>query len=105
MAIVHIYFINIQIQIGNRKTTRLQKIIIGVNLLLLILYTFSSYVQRAQHLEILGHAMTIACHIIALLVGGIISLIFKEKDIAKGFWLSLGIVLLIGFGTCVIIHN
>ena len=85
--------------------TKIQKIIIGVNLLFLMLYTSSFYAEKGQHLAIVVHALFIGYHLCALIFIAVIAHFFGKKEIEKAFWLSLGIVLLIGFGTCVIIYN
>jgi hypothetical protein len=86
--------------------TRLQKIIIGINLLILTFYSVSFYLERGQqHLAILFHAFVIACHVSTLIFAGTLSHFLAKKEISKAFWLSAGIVLLIGFGSCVVINN
>lgn len=85
--------------------TRLQKIIIGINLLFLAAYTVISYNSRTNHLAIIGHAFVIACHICALIFIAIIAHFLSKKEIEKAFWLSSGVILLIGFGSCLIVYN
>lgn len=85
--------------------TRLQKIIVGVNLLFLMFYTSSFYGEKGKHLAIVVHAMFIGYQLCALIIVATIAHFLDKKDLEKAFWLSAGIVLLIGFGTCVIIHN
>jgi hypothetical protein len=85
--------------------TQLQKIIISVNLLILMLYTVRFYTEKSQHLAIAVHAFILACHLSATIFTATIAHFLDKKDTAKAFWLSTGVVLLIGFGTCVIIHN
>jgi hypothetical protein len=85
--------------------TQLQKIIMGINLLILMVYTVSFYTEKAQHLAIVSHAFVMACHLSATIFIATIAHFLKKKDVSKAFWLSTGVVLLIGFGTCMIIHN
>jgi hypothetical protein len=85
--------------------TRLQKIIIGSNLLILMLYTIAWRISETNHLAIIGEAFIIACHVAALIFIAFIAHLREKQEIAKGFWLSTGIVLLIGFGTCLIVYN
>ena len=85
--------------------TRLQKIIIGVNLLFLMLYTVVWRISETNHLAIIGEAFIIACHVTALIFIAFIAHLREKQEVAKGFWLSAGIVLLVGFGTCAIIYN
>jgi hypothetical protein len=85
--------------------TQLQKIIIGVNLLILMLYTVFFYKERTNHLAIVGVAFVLACHLSATIFAATVAHFLDKEDTAKAFWLSTGVVLLIGFGTCVIIHN
>ena len=86
--------------------TRLQKIIIGINLLFLATYTVISYNSRStNHLAIVGHAFVIACHICTLIFIAIIAHFLSKKEIEKAFWLSSGVILLIGFGSCLIVYN
>ena len=85
--------------------TKIQKIIIGVNLLFLMLYSFVWNATQENHLAIIGLAFIIFCHLIALIFIAIIAHLRKKDDVAKAFWLSVGIVLLIGFSTCFIIYD
>jgi hypothetical protein len=85
--------------------TQLQKIIMGINLLILALYTVRFYTENEQHLAIVGHAFVLACHLSVTIFAATVAHFLDKKDTAKAFWLSTGVVLLIGFGTCVIIHN
>jgi hypothetical protein len=80
----------------------LQKIIIGVNLIILAFYSFSLYSGKGQHMAFIAHAFMIGNHLAVLFVFGLAAQISQKKDIAKAFWLSMAVVLLIGFGTCVI---
>jgi hypothetical protein len=82
--------------------TQLQKIIIGVNLLILLAYTVSCYTPKVQHLAFVAHAMMIGYHLLGLLFLGILAHVSKKEDMAKAFGLSMGVVLLVGLGTCVI---
>ena len=85
--------------------TKLQKIIIGINLLILMLYTLVWRMSETNHLAIIGEAFIISCHLTALIFIAFIAHLREKQEVAKGFWLSLGIVLLIGFGTCIIVYN
>jgi hypothetical protein len=44
-------------------------------------------------------------HVFLGLMVGFVALSLERYDIAKAQWLSLALVLLIGFGTCMIINN
>jgi hypothetical protein len=83
--------------------TLLQKIIIGVNLLFLMFYSYEVFKPQIYNGEsAISHGVMMILHLFALFFAGVITHIFKREDIAKAFWLSMGVVLLIGFGTCVI---
>jgi hypothetical protein len=85
--------------------TILQKIIISVNSIILTWYSVSMYSDRVHHLMILAHASFIACHLGGIIFMGILTHLLDKKAVAKAFWLSAAVVLLIGFGTCMIINN
>jgi hypothetical protein len=85
--------------------TLLQKIIIGINLIILTGYSVSLYSENVHHLIILSHAFFIACHLSVLIFMGILTHLLDKKEVSKAFWLSTAVVLLIGFGSCMIINN
>jgi hypothetical protein len=82
--------------------TVLQKIIIGVNLIILMIYSAYCFMPKHQNFAFVGHSFMIGNHLTTLFVLGLAAQIFQKKEIAKAFWLSMVVVLLIGYGTCVI---
>jgi glucan phosphoethanolaminetransferase (alkaline phosphatase superfamily) len=75
-----------------KKQTKTQEIIIGVNLLILIVYTIYLRVDSNNY-NFIADAFFIAIHVVLCLV---IAIFIKPR----AFLLSAGLVLLIGFATC-----
>jgi O-antigen ligase len=82
--------------------TVLQKIIIGINLIILMVYSAYCFMPKQHNFAFIGHSRMIGNHLTTLFVIGLVAQVTQKKDIAKAFWLSMAVVLLIGYGTCVI---
>jgi len=75
-----------------KKQTKTQEIIIGINLLILIVYTIYLRVDNNNY-NFITDAFFITIHVVLCLV---IAIFTKPR----AFLLSAGLVLLIGFATC-----
>ncbi len=81
--------------------------IIGINLIILAIYTIGSIAISSQdqsQYESMGYGLImmilIAVHVLILLIVGIVFFVRKEKEKGKAFLISLCVVLLIGFSAC-----
>jgi hypothetical protein len=70
-------------------------VIIGINMLILIIYTIALRVNHNEY-DFIGDAMLIAMHVVLCLI---ISIFTNTK----AFLLSAGLVLVIGFATCLVL--
>ena len=75
------------------------KRILAINMVILAFYTFLAYAPNGG--GALSDAFFVAGHVAICFIVGIIATVASKKDTAKGFYLSAGLVLLIGFGTCI----
>ena len=81
------------------------KKIVGINLLVLLIYTAFIYLnsigQREAGLEILVlSAFTIGIHVSINLIISITFFIKGDNELGKSYLAACGLVLLIGFSTC-----
>ena len=76
------------------------KRILAVNMAILALYTLYAFASDGGG-GALGDAFLIAGHLIICIVAGIGAALASNSDVARGFFLSAGLVLLVGFGSCV----
>jgi uncharacterized membrane protein YozB (DUF420 family) len=81
--------------------------VVGLNLLVLVAYTVLVHLsqgEREPYREVsiaILLAMILAVHTVgALLTGGILYWGRNNKPMGKAFFLSAGVVLLVGFSTC-----
>jgi hypothetical protein len=86
--------------------TRLQKIIIGINLLFLMAYSYQIFKpQYYMHESAINHGIILIMHLLALFFAGSFAYLLGKKDIAAAFSISMAVVLLIGFGVCSMFGN
>ena len=75
------------------------KRILAVNMVILAFYTLIAYSPNGG--GALSDAFFVAGHVAICFIVGIGAAIASNNDVARGFFLSAGLVLLIGFGTCI----
>ena len=75
------------------------KRILAVNMVILAFYTLIAYAPNGG--GALSDAFFVAGHVAICFIVGIGAAIASNNDVARGFFLSAGLVLLIGFGTCI----
>jgi uncharacterized membrane protein HdeD (DUF308 family) len=78
-----------------------KKFILQINLAIFSAYTLIAFAYNGKDGSIV-HAFLIAGHFIICMVVGLLMLIFTKDQPNKGgaFIMSAGLILLIGFGTC-----
>ena len=74
------------------------KRILAVNMAILAFYTLYAFTSDGGAVI---DAFLIAGHLIICIVVGVSAALASNKDVARGFFLSAGLVLLVGFGSCV----
>ena len=73
------------------------KRILAVNMAILAFYTLYAF---ASNDGALTDAILIFGHVVICFTAGLAAVFTSHKDAAKGFFLSAGLVLLVGFGSC-----
>lgn len=97
---------NIDDQKENKPSGNITMYVIGINLLILILYTINLRISGRGEDVLFGMAFIIAFHCIINMVVGVILLAFsKFERYGRACLLSSLVVLLIGFSTCWIVSS
>ena len=81
------------------------KIIGGINLLILIIYTVFLKISDNPHDSLaigIYSAMLIAIHVIVNIIASLVYFGNKNKALGKAYLLSAALILLVGFSTCLL---
>ena len=74
------------------------KDIVIANMVILAVYTVYAFTSHGGNIM---DAVYIAVHVLACIFIAIVASVMSKNEVATGFYLSAGLVLLIGFGSCV----
>ena len=86
----------------NRPPIQKNKVL-RVNAIIFVAYTLLSLIGGSS--AVIFHAFFIAIHVALCFLIGIAAAVSSNSENAKYYFLSAGLVLLIGFGTCMGIGN
>ena len=75
--------------------------IVGGNLLILLIYTLSSHIFFTQLNRLILLAVMIVIQVVLNLIYCIVNFSKGDTELGKAFLLSTGLVLVIGFSTCI----
>ena len=73
------------------------KDIVVANMVILAAYTVYAFTSQGGNIM---DAVYIAIHVFACILIAVVASITSKSEVATGFYLSAGLVLLIGFGSC-----